>query len=297
MYIDFHSHCYRKKSPFGNFCTPEELIARNEELGIERAVLLPIVSPEIYMPQSNEDILEMAEQYPDKFIPFCNIDPRALTNSPDAKLDYLLNHYKEKGCKGLGEVMPNMAVMDPLIQNLFRHAEKVGFPVIFDGSDQLTGDFGLYDDPGLPQLEHSLQRFPELKIFGHGPVFWAEIGQLKTPAERSFIFNLNGGQIGRLPKHKIDEEGVVPILLRRYPNLYGDLSDFTAYNALARDPEYAAKFIEEFQDRLFFGSDMCSPTMAVPLAAQLIEWRDSGHITEVAFNKIARENAIKLLDL
>ncbi len=39
-------------------------------------------------------------------------------------------------------------------------------PLVFDGSDQLTGDFGLYDEPGLPQLEHTLQRFPKLKIFG-----------------------------------------------------------------------------------------------------------------------------------
>lgn len=171
MYIDFHSHCYRKKSPFGNFCTPDELIARNEELGIERAVLLPIVSPEIYLPQSNEDILEMAEQYPDKFIPFCNIDPRALTNSPDAKLDYLLNHYKEKGCKGLGEVMPNMAVMDPLVQNLFRHAEKVGLPVIFDGSDQLTGDLGFTTTRGFPSSSTPSSASLPLRFSGTGRCF------------------------------------------------------------------------------------------------------------------------------
>ena len=42
-------------------------------------------------------------------------------------------------------------------------AEKVGLPVVYDGSDQKTNDFGLYDDPGLPQLEHTLQRYPGLK--------------------------------------------------------------------------------------------------------------------------------------
>lgn len=31
-------------------------------------------------------------------------------------------------------------------------------PLVFDGSDQLTGDFGLYDEPGLPQLEHTSVR-------------------------------------------------------------------------------------------------------------------------------------------
>jgi len=298
MFIDIHAHAYRNPVPFVvRFCTAEELIKRYDELGIEKGVLLPIVNPEIYFPQTNEDILDMAEQYPDRFIPFCNIDPRALTNSPEAPLDKVLAYYRDRGCKGIGEVMPNLPVMHPLVQNLFRHAEKVGMPVIFDGSDQIGGDFGLYDDPGLPQLEHTLQRFPNLKIFGHGPVFWSEIGKLETPGERAIIFDLNGKQVGRLPSGPIKEEGVVPKLFRRYPNLYGDLSDYTAYNAIARDPEYGPKFLEEFQDRLFFGTDICYPDMPVPLIDLLINWRDTGKISEKAFNKIARENAIKLLGL
>ena len=298
MFIDIHAHAYRRPVPFVvKFCTAEELIKRYDELGIEKGVLLPIVSPEIYLPQTNEDILDMAEQYPDRFIPFCNVDPRALTNSPEAPLDTILSYYRDRGCKGLGEVMLNVPVMNPLVQNLFRHAERVGLPVIFDGSDQIGGDFGLYDDPGLPQLEHTLQRFPNLIIFGHGPIFWSEIGKLETPAERSIIFNLNGNQVGRLPKGLIKEEGVVPKLFRRYQNLYGDLSDGTAYNAISRDPEYGPKFVEEFQDRLFFGTDMCFAGMQVPLVDLLINWRDTEKISEAAFNKVARKNAVKLLDL
>ncbi|HHV96630.1 MAG TPA: hypothetical protein GXX37_09205, partial [Clostridiaceae bacterium] len=130
MFIDIHAHAYRKPVPFVvRFCTAEELIKRYDELGIEKGVLLPIVNPEIYFPQANEDILDMAEQYPDRFIPFCNIDPRALTNSPEAPLDKVLAYYRDRGCKGIGEVMPNLPVIHPLVQNLFRHAEKVGMPV------------------------------------------------------------------------------------------------------------------------------------------------------------------------
>ncbi|MGI6562812.1 MAG: amidohydrolase family protein [Clostridia bacterium] len=298
MFIDIHAHAYRKPVPFVvKFCSAEELIQTYDKLGIEKGVLLPIVSPEIYFPQANEDILDMAERYPDRFIPFCNVDPRALTNSPEAPLDKVLSYYKERGCKGIGEVMPNLPVMHPMVQNLFRHAEKVGLPVIFDGSDQLTGDFGLYDDPGLPQLEHTLQRFPNLILFGHGPLFWSEIGRLETPGERCIIFNLKGHQVGRLPEGPIKEEGVVPKLFRRYPNLYGDLSDYTAYNAIARDPEYGPKFLTEFQDRLFFGTDMCFPDMPVPLIDLLKRWRDEGKIGETVFYKIARGNAEKLLGL
>ena len=67
--------------------------------------------------------------------------------------------------------MPNLAVLDPLVQNLFACAESEQMPVVYDGSVHLSGDFGLYDDPGLPQLEFSLQQFQNLKLFGHGPVF------------------------------------------------------------------------------------------------------------------------------
>jgi predicted TIM-barrel fold metal-dependent hydrolase len=297
MFIDIHAHAYRKRPPFIPFCNADEVLRRYDEVGIEKGALLPIVSPEIYIPQSNEDILEMAANHPDRFIPFCNIDPRALTNSADAPLDRLLRHYKDLGCKGVGEVMPNLPMMHPLVQNLFRHAQDVGLPVIFDGSDQLTGDFGLQDDPGLPQLEHTLQRFPNLVLLGHGPLFWAEIGRLDTPAEGRFIFRPDGGQVGRHPSGPIKEEGVTPKLLRRYPNLYGDLSDPSPWHALTRDPDYGPGFLMEFQDRLLFGTDIITPSSSFPMIDLLIEWRDTEKITEQAFMKIARENAIRLLGL
>ncbi|MBD3183308.1 amidohydrolase family protein [Candidatus Poribacteria bacterium] len=298
MFIDIHAHAYRKTPPFiCQFCTAEQLIRRYDEVGIEKGVLLPIVSPEIYFPQSNEDILDMVEKHPDRFIPFCNIDPRALTNSPDAPLDRILQHYQDQGCKGLGEVMPNMQLIDPMVQNLFKHAEEVGFPVIFDGSDQIGGDFGLYDETGLPQLERTLKQFPELIILGHGPIFWSEIGHLEPPAE-NVVFRPRPGQIKRpRPSNRIAEEGVMPKLMRKYSNLYGDLSDWNPWNALSRDPKYGPKFMTEFQDRLLFGTDICSYDMPLPMIDLLIEWRDTKKISELVFNKIARENAIKLLNL
>jgi len=217
MYIDIHSHAYWKPTPFvTRFFTPEELIEVHKLNGIEKGVLLPVVNCEIYLPQTNEDILDMAEKYPKNFIPFCNVDPRAMTNSPDAPLEKILLYYKERGCKGIGEVMPNMEVMDPKVQNLMRAAEIAGLPFIYDGSDVKDGDFGLYDDPGLPQLEHSLQRFPNLTILGHGPVFWAEIARLETIGERGFVFKFKGeDQVGQYNSGPIKEEGVVPKLLRK----------------------------------------------------------------------------------
>ncbi len=290
MFIDIHGHAYRKAEPpqvFGQaFPTPDQLLERYDKIGIERAVLLPLVSPEVYLPQSNEDILEIAENANGRFIPFCNIDPRAMTNSADAPLGDILRYYRDRGCKGIGEVMPNLPFLDPMVQNLFKHVEDVGFPLTFDIAAQIGGTYGLYDDVGLPQLERSLRRFPKLIIFGHGPAFWAEIGQLEKPADRY-----------EYPKYPIKDEGVVPKLLRQYPNLYGDLSATSGYNALARDPGYAVKFINEFQDRLLFGTDICTSDMPTPLVDFLIELRVGKKISEEVFQKIARGNAIRMLGL
>ena len=97
MIIDIHSHVYRHPLPFvTRFFDPEELIAKYDELGIDKAVLLPVVNPEIYFPQSVDEVLEVCAEYPDRFIPYCNIDPRAMTNSPNAPLWKVLESYKNK---------------------------------------------------------------------------------------------------------------------------------------------------------------------------------------------------------
>ena len=299
MIIDIHSHVYKHPLPLvTRFFNPEELIAKYDELGIDKAVLLPVVNSEIYFPQSVDEVREVCEEYPDRFIPYCNIDPRAMTNSSNAPLYKALEYYKNKGCKGVGEVMPNMPLMHPMVQNLFAAAEQVELPIVYDGSDQLTGDFGLYDDPGLPQLEHTLQRFPKLKIFGHGPVFWAELGKLKTPAERAFIFDFSGEkQVGRIPDGKF-EEGVVPTLLRRYENLQCDLSDGTPIANLSRDKGYCVQFLTEFQDRLYFGTDACNINCDLkPFIEFFNNLKKEKEISDEVYDKIMYKNAEKLLEI
>ncbi len=290
MFIDIHGHADKRPYPGPRgkpvFSTPEQLLVKYDKFQISKAVLLPLVSPEVYLPQSNEEILEISEKYPDIFIPFCNIDPRAITNTDKAPLGYLLEYYKECGCKGIGEVMPNIPFLHPLALNLFHHVEIAELPLIFDITTQIGGSYGLYDDPGLPQFEKCLKMFPKLKFLGHGPPFWAEISELETPADRAGY-----------PTYPIKKEGVVPKLLRRYPNLYGDLSAGSGYTALARDLEYAEVFLNEFQDKLFFGTDICSADSDPELPALLLSLLEKGKISNKVFNKIARENAIKLLNL
>ena len=294
MFFDIHAHAYRHPVPFVvQFCSKEELLEVYDKNDIEKGCILPIVSSEIYLPQANEDILDMAEAHPDRFIPFCNIDPRCLTNTCTAPLQDVLQYYKDKGCKGLGEIMPNMESEDPRVLNLLACAEKVGLPVTWDGSDRTYGDFGLCDQRGLPSFERILQWFPNLTVFAHGPIFWREMINLDSMAQRKPVFDKKGEYIfGNQPLHgPLIRDGVVQKLFRAYPNLLGELSE--AATIFPLDEDYGAEFLTEFQDRLFFGSDICTKECTMDMATILLKWRAEKRITEEVFYKVAKGNAEK----
>ena len=290
MFIDIHAHAYRLR-PYrvdnGNWVGPEELLAFYDKHNIEAGVLMPIVSPECNCVQACEDILEMAEKYKGRFIPFCNLDPRAVSNDAHSPLEKVLLHYKECGCCGVGEITANLSFFDPKMRNLMRAAEIAKLPLTFHIAHRNDGCYGIVDAPGLPGLTESLVKYPNLIFFGHSVGFWSEISEMETPMER-FLY----------PTGKV-REGVVPKLMRLFPNLMGDLSAGSGANALMRDPEYAVKFLNEFQDRLCFGMDIClDPTdNNARLAYFLIKLRDEGKISDTVFRKVARENALRILGL
>ena len=81
--------------------------------------------------------------------------------------------------------------------------------------------------------------------------------------------------------------GRVSELLRKYPNLYGDMSGGSGRLALSRDPEHARRFITEFQDRLLFARDYFDDGLQVFL--------DSLSLPEPIREKIYFRNAGKLI--
>ena len=290
MFIDIHAHAYLFDSPpqdgLITFCKAEEVLRRYDELGIEKGVLLPLIGPETYLPQSNQEILEICRRWPDRFVPFCNIDPRGIDNAVNTDFSVWIEWFKARGCRGVGEFMPNMYFRDPRVLNLLRQFEKAELPVIFDDTVYVGRRYGLVDEPGLPQLEMILRSMPKLILLGHGPAFWSERGVLETVADR-----------GGYPRYPIRAEGAVPKLFRRYPNLWGDLSAGSGYNALTRDRAYGIRFLNEFQDRLCFGTDICYAKQDLPLAGFLLELRAEGALSEETFEKIARGNARRLLKI
>ena len=292
MFIDIHAHAYR--IPFMQldgvppWPRPGDLLPYYDRIGVEKAVLLPIVAPESYMPQTNEEIIEAAQRFTGRFIPFCNIHPQIRGSNPHFPIEKLLAKYVDAGCRGVGEVMVNRSFLDPLMRNLFRAVNELKLPLTFHLSSTPLAGYGIADDPGLPGLDRTLSTYPDIKFLGHSSPFWAEISVLELPGDRA-----------GLPRGKV-REGAIPKLMRKHPNLYGDLSARSGANALMRDEEYAVRFLTEFQDRLFFGLDICSipvPDFHEQLPAFLKRLLAEKKITQVVFDKIARKNAERLLGL
>ena len=81
----------------------EDMIALYDKVNIEKGVLLPIVSPEHQSTlMSTEGCMAMVDAHPDRFVWFCNVDPRMGTGY--ANPAYLLEYYKSRGARGFGEL-------------------------------------------------------------------------------------------------------------------------------------------------------------------------------------------------
>ncbi|HNS31645.1 MAG TPA: amidohydrolase family protein [bacterium] len=292
MVIDIHTHVNNRwdhKQRGMKTFTIEWLMEIMDGLGIDRFVILPIgASPETrYFYSGNECILEMYRKYPDRVIPFCNIDPRAGSNSETTDFSWILNYYKEQGCRGLGELSANMYIDDPKYMNLYRYCGKVGFPVIVHLYGRFNGSYGPVDDLHLPRLERVLRECPETVFLGHAYAFWSEISGAVTEDTRIAYV-----------KGKIHSPGRVCELLEKYPNLYGDISAGSGYHAITSDPEFGPRFLEEFQDKLLFGTDTCHyEGTQGEILRYLKETVAKGLISQNAYTKITEKNAKKLLQL
>ena len=288
--IDIHAHVVPEAAlpNVAMSVKAERLIELYDALSIERGVLLPIVSPEgMAFTMPNEHVKAIVDKYPTRFSWFCNVDARSMNNSESADLSFLINFYKELGAKGVGELTTNMYFDDPKMDNLLSHCEECKMPVLFHISPKLGVNYGAADDLHLPRLEKMLKKHKNLQFIGHSQPFWSEIGD-----------NVNEENRNEYVTGKITE-GRLPKLLREYENLYCDLSAGSGANAMMRDEEYAAGFLNEFADRIYYGCDICNPDRPFPFkfAAFLEKLREEGALAEDAYRKICRDNAAKLLGI
>lgn len=294
MIIDCHTHIsFGKDSAFLKKLgrrpfSAATLLRRMDRDGIDRSVLLPLANPEnadILGLGGNLECVEAARKHPDRLTAFCGIDPRNMMNSPKADFSKLIRIYQDMGCRGIGEMCAALPITDPRYGNLFHHAGECGMPILFHFTAKPHGGYGVIDRLHLPGLEAALNAFPKTVFIGHAMAFWGELdGELK-PRERETY-----------PKGPIRTEGRLWHLLGQYPNLYGDLSAGSGYNAINRDPETGYRFLRKFHRQCLYGTDRTAAEdkSIPPQLAFLKEAARDGKIPAAAYANIMGRNFQRL---
>jgi predicted TIM-barrel fold metal-dependent hydrolase len=285
-YIDIHTHL--GTFYWGKELTVAGLLKLMDKHAIERAVVLPLVSPEAapYI-QTTEAALAAYKAHPDRIIPFCAVDPRVTTNNPRryghvtgvAGLVEILKRYKDAGARGLGEHKVGLPFNHPLMLALYEACNRLELPILFH-----LDDIRSFDTPGLPRLEDALKRFPKLPFIGHAAGFWASISGDAKPADF--------GRYPRIPT-PVTPGGALDRLMEKYANLHGDLSEPGGYCAIARDTKFGRQFVIRRADRLLFGTDFLMADQEVPH----FKLYDSLKLPADVEAKVFRGNAIRLLKL
>jgi predicted TIM-barrel fold metal-dependent hydrolase len=285
-YIDIHTHL--GTFYWGRPLTAEGLLRLMDKHDIEKAVVLPLVSPEAapYV-QTSEAALTAAQAHPDRLIAFCCVDPRVTTNNPKRYghvagvkgLEEILKRFQDAGARGLGEHKVGLPFDHPLMMALYEACNNLSLPILFH-----LDDIRSFDTPGLPRLENALKAFPHLPLMGHAAGFWASISGDVQPED-----------FGRYPKipTPVTPGGALDRLMAKYPNLHGDLSEPGGYSAIARDEKFGREFLIRRADQLLFGTDYLMADQKVPH----FELFDRLNLPEDVQFKIYRGNALRILKL
>lgn len=224
-------------SPQWDKVTLETLLFFLNDTGVSRAVLLavyswnntPIVMPTHY-------VLEAYRRHPDRLIPFCALDVREPFFEEEARL------YIDMGCEGFGEYTSKVPINHRANLKLFNICAKFEVPVLIHVAASENDPYGALD-PDLMELERAVRKFDNVNFIMHGPGWWRHISA-DAPLGISY------------PQGSIGKAGRAVFLLESYPNVYGDLSAFSGYNALQRDLDFSRKFLEKLNSKLLYGTDL-----------------------------------------
>ncbi len=233
-----------------------KMIENMDAAGIERAWLISWELPEREMSPGYyatlnptgtgiqfRDVIDVAERYPDRFIPGTTVDPR----DPHAheRLKAAVDIHK---VRVFGEFKLRMRYDDPDAIRLFQYCGDLGLPVLF----HLDTTFPRHGVPssrqwwyggGIECVESALKLCTKTQFLGHAPAFWREIS---GDADKDSAAYPKGPIVGR---------GRLLEFLDKYPSLNCDLSAGSGLGTLSRDLEFTRKFLIDYQNRCLFGRD------------------------------------------
>jgi len=226
--IDCHLHINHFKR------TIEDTIKHMDATGTTKAFVLPLETGEGGVLLRSETVLHAFHQYSDRVIPFCQTDIR--------KDDVLqrIRAYHLLGCRGIGEQKEHLPLNDTRVERVIALCDELNWPITIHFQDGEKG----YNQGLAEHLETYLKRYKRVRIIGHAQTFWANISAHVPDAAKTLY-----------PKGPVKPGGLLDRLMGKYPNLYADMSAGSGFNALSRDEEFTAGFLERNRKQLLFGSD------------------------------------------
>jgi predicted TIM-barrel fold metal-dependent hydrolase len=226
--LDFHQHTRYGGDP-SHRRSEQQLVAHQVLHGVTTSVLLAGAGWLLSEVGDNASCAALEADYPAQFVRFACADP-----AESRAIDVLRGNIS-RGAIGLGEMKFPVAVDSPEMHRIYKLAEEHGLPVLIHFQHETY-------NTGIERFESVLKAYPKVHFIGHAQTWW---GNIST--------NLNPMDL--YPKGPVRRGGLTERLLQDFPNMHGDLSAESGLNALTRDPEFAAGFIERHGRKLIWASD------------------------------------------
>lgn len=270
--LDLHQHSLYSGR------THQQLLTHQSHHGIETTVLLPGEGWMMERLGGNSDCAQLQVKHRDRFVRFACADA-----AESRAVDVLLGHLK-RGAIGIGEMKFHVAVDSPEMQRVYKLAQEHGVPIL------IHFQYETYNT-GLKRFESVLKAYPRVNFIGHAQTWWGHVSMDLNP-------------LVMYPKGSVKVGGLTDRLLSNYPNIYGDLSAGSGLNAITRDPEFGAGFLQRHSRRLIWGSDCAchdgqgaGTRRGTCLAEQSLSALKKLVSDEGALRRIVYENGADLLGL
>lgn len=217
--IDCHVHL--GKIRYGKLpLTVDLLLSWMNFNGIDKVCLMATENPEeLHYYVTSNQVLDFASKS-DRFIPFCNIDPRIGANSH--KKYKIIEEYVNKGARGFGEIIVRMKIDAPQLIEIYKICGEFNLPVLIHSANH----FG-EDDDKLNRLRGVLKECSKTNFLLHSIRWWNEVNTVEN-------------------------------IFENYENIYGDISADSGYNFLNRLKNINI-FLSKWNTRLIFGTDYLEP--------------------------------------
>ena len=253
-FIDVHGHQYKMSD---QDLTP--VVAAMDTLNMGIMVNLSGRSGK----KLQESVDNIKDHYPNRFVVFANINFDGVgkdkwTENAVSQLEVDVKNgakglkiYKSLGMRNKDNEGNRIAIDDNRLDAIWSKCGELGIPVLIHAADPKPF-WDEFDSDNERWLE--LKTHPRRKRSANNPVSWEQIireqhNMFKKHPDTNFI-NAHMGWYA-------NDLGKLGELLDEMPNMYVGIGAIIA--ELGRQPRFAKKFFEEYQDRVLFGKDSWKP--------------------------------------